>query len=440
MSVVPAWLPHDISFPDGFLWGTASSSHQAEGDNVHNDWWDWEQQPGRIVHGQRSGRCNNFYELYDSDFAYLAGLGLTQFRLSLEWSRIEPEEGRIDEDAIDHYRRVLEAAHRRGITPWINLHHFALPRWFASKGGFLDERNLSFWRRHVERVAKALGSSADYWHPINEANAFAAGSYLLGVMPPGHADMDEFQRVLRNTLLMYRDAYHILKAARPQLKVGTIHVMLPVFPANADDENDRLLAGSFDALFNAPPLLALCDGVIALPGSEPEPVAGLKGAADFFGANYYCGVSVDHRRPMRMTPYPPGQTRLNQIGNGVYPEGLFEVLRRVQNTRLGIPIYVAENGTGTDDDRWRIEYIAQHLVQVKRAIDAGCDVRGYFHWTSVDNFEWNHGWTAQFGLIGFDPVTFERRPRPSAEFLGRVAKQNALCAAWVDEFPRGTRL
>ncbi|MBI3785608.1 MAG: glycoside hydrolase family 1 protein [Deltaproteobacteria bacterium] len=430
---MPTWLTQDIAFPADFVWGTASSSHQAEGNNVHNDWWDWEQQPGRIVHGQCSGRGNNFYERYDGDFSLLAHLGLNQFRLSLEWSRIEPEEGRIDSGAVDHYRRVLEAAQRNGITPWVNLHHFALPRWFAAKGGFLEEANLSYWRRHVERVTAALATFADHWHPINEANAYAGGSYLLGAMPPGHTDLGEFQRVLRNTLLMYRDAYQILKTARPQLQVGTIHVMIPVFPANPDDESDRLLAANFDGLFNAPPLLALRDGVIALPGREPETVADLKGAADFFGANYYCGVSVDHRQPMRMTPYPPGQTRLNQIGNGVYPEGLFDVLQRVQQTNLGIPIYVAENGTGTDDDCWRIEYIAQHLVQVKRAIDAGCDVRGYFHWTSVDNFEWNHGWTAPFGLIGFDPVTFERKPRPSAHFLSLVAKRNSLRISDVRE-------
>lgn len=413
-------------FPAGFIWGTASSSHQSEGNNIHNDWWEWEQQPGRIVNGHRSGRANNFYELYDADFALLAELGLNQYRLSIEWSRIEPDEGRIDGAALDHYRRVLDAAQRHGITPWVNLHHFALPRWFAAHGGFLREENLSSWRRHVERVAKVLAPLCTHWHPINEANAYAAGSYLLGEMPPGERDFAAFLRILRNTLLMYRDAYAILKSAASRAQVGTIHVMVPVFPADPGSEEDRLLVSNFEAVFNDLPLRALRDGVIALPGQEPEPVPGLKGAADFFGANYYAAAAVDHRAPEQLSPYPLGAPRLTQLGNAMYPEGLRMVLERVRDAQLGVPIYVTENGIGTDDDAWRIEYITRHLQQVGAAIDDGCDVRGYFYWTSVDNFEWNRGWTAQFGLIGFDPETFTRRPKPSATFLGEVARSDTL--------------
>ena len=416
----------DIEFPPGFIWGTASSSHQSEGNNIHNDWWEWEQQPGHILRGDRCGRGNNFYELYDTDFALLADLGLTHYRLSVEWSRIEPAEGRINTAEIEHYQRVLETAHARGITAWVNLHHFAVPRWFAAKGGFLREANLDDWRRHVERVAAALTPLANHWHPINEANAYAAGSYLLGEMPPGTRDFAAFLAILRNTQLMYRDAYALLKAANPAVQVGTIHVMIPAFPAEPESGDDRLLVHNFDALFNDLPLRALREGVIALPGQDPEPVAGLKGAADFFGANYYAAMSIDHRAPRRLSPYPPGHGRLTQLGNRPFPAGLRMVLQRVRDAQLGVPIYVAENGIGTDDDRWRIEYLAEHLREVGAAIADGCDVRGYFHWTSVDNFEWNRGWTAQFGLIAFDPDTFVRRPKPSAHFLGTVARRNAF--------------
>jgi len=426
--------PSDTEFPAGFLWGTASSSHQAEGNNVDNDWWEWEQQPGHILQGRRSGACNDFWNRYDDDFALLAGLGLNQYRLSIEWSRIEPEEGSVDAGALDHYRRMLEAAHRRGITPWVNLHHFTLPRWFAAKGGFLRQENLVDWHRHVERVARALMPLTGHWHPINEANAYAAGSYLVGEMPPGIRDLGGCLDVLRNTTLMYRDAYQILKSADPKTRVGTIHAFVPIYPADPESEDDRLLAQSFDVLFNDLPLRALRDGLIVLPGREPEAVAGLQGAADFFGANYYASSILDHRRPSQLLPYPPGQTRLTQVGNGVYPEGLRRVLQRVRDAGLGIPLYVTENGIGTDDDRWRIEYLAQHLHQVGLAIADGCDVRGYFHWTSVDNFEWSRGWTAPFGLIGFDPQTFARRPKPSAHFLGGVARQNALRRSDVENY------
>jgi beta-glucosidase len=208
--------------------------------------------------------------------------------------------------------------------------------------------------------------------------------------------------------------------------VGPIHVLVPVFPANPDSDDDQLLARNFEALFNDLPLRALRDGVIALPGEEPEPVPGLQGAADFFGANYYASACVDHRQPGQLSPYPPGQARLTQVGNGVHPPGLRAVLQRVRDAQLGVPIYVTENGIGTDDDQWRVEYIVEHLAQVGVAIADGCDVRGYFYWTAVDNFEWHRGWTAQFGLIGFDPTTFARQPKPSAYVLGAVARRNAL--------------
>ena len=419
-------IAHDLTFPAGFVWGTASSSHQSEGDNAHNDWSEWEQQPGRIVHEHRCGRSNNFYELYDSDFALLAELGLRHYRLSIEWSRIEPDDGHVDSAALDHYRRVLHSARRHGITAWVNLHHFALPRWFAARGGFLEEANLAYWRRHVERIAKELVTCADYWHPINEANAYAAGSYLVGVMPPGVQDFSAFLKILRHTQLMYRDAYHILKAARPEVRVGTIHVFNPVFALDPNNDDDQLLVRNFDALFNDLPLRALADGLLAIPGAEPEPVPGLKGAADFFGANYYTSSCVDHLNPTQLTPYPPGARRLTQLGNSMYAPGLGVVLRRVRDARLGVPIYVTENGIGTDDDTWRIEYIAHHLAEIHAAIADGCDVRGYFHWTAVDNFEWMLGWTAQFGIIGFDAQTFARQPRPSAYVLSEIAKSNCL--------------
>lgn len=414
------------TFPPGFVWGTASSSHQSEGGNVHNDWSAWEEQPGHIARGHRSGRGNDFWNRYDGDFALLAQLGLRHDRLSIEWSRVEPERGRIDAGALDHYRRILASAREHGITPWVNLHHFALPRWFAADGGFLHERNLDPWRRHVERVARALAPLCSHWHPINEANAYAGGAYLLGVMPPGSKDFAAFRTILRNTMLMYRDAYQVLKEVDPAAQVGTIHAFAPAFPADPANPDDVLMAENFDAHFNAVPLRALREGVVALPGTEPEPVDGLRGAADFFGANYYSATTVSAGAPGAGRPYPADAPRLTQLGNAPWPEGLLLVLRRVRDAGLGIPIYVAENGIGTEDDAWRIEYIRGHLAMVARAIAEGCDVRGYFHWTSVDNFEWHLGWTAQFGLIGFDPETFERRPKPSAAFLGQVARSGVL--------------
>lgn len=416
----------EVRFPADFIWGTASSSHQSEGGNVLNDWSAWEEQPGHIARGHVSGRANDFWNRYDGDFALLAGLGLKHYRLSVEWSRVEPEDGVVDQAALDHYRRMLESAHARGIVPWVNLHHFALPRWFAAMGGFLHEANLDRWRRHVERVGRALAPLCSHWHPINEANAYAAVAYLLGLMPPGMKDGVAYRQMLRNTMLLYRDAYQVLKSVNPAFQVGTIHVFVPVFPADPQNEHDVALARNFDAHVNAVPLRALKDGVIDLPGQEPEEIAGMRGAADFFGANYYSASSVSSSDSGAPLPYPPGAKRLTQLGNVPWPEGLLQVLRRVRDTGLGIPIYVAENGVGTDDDAWRIEYIGTHLEKVAQAIDEGCDVRGYFYWTSVDNFEWNFGWTAQFGLIGFDPVTFERLPRPSAAFLGEVARSGVL--------------
>lgn len=416
-------------FPSGFAWGTASSSHQSEGGNLHNDWWAWEEQPGRIARGDRSGRANDFWHRYDDDFRLLAELGLRHVRLSVEWSRIEPDADRVDATALAHYQRILEAARARGLTVWVNLHHFALPRWYAARGGFSLEANLAPWRRHVARVVRALGPLAGHWHPINEANAYAGGSYLLGLMPPGERDLGAFVTVLRNTMLAYRDAFATVKAIDPALQVGPIHAMMPAFPADPDSEADQFLAASFDALFNAVPLHALAEGELRLPGRDPEPVADLRGAADFFGLNYYAAATVDHRRPDDRLPYPLAAPRLTQLGNAPWPDGLRQSLHRLRALDLGVPLYVTENGIGTDDDAWRVRYIRDHLSTVAQAIAEGCDVRGYFHWTAVDNFEWHLGWTAQFGLIAFDPESLARVPRPSAFALAATARANALALA-----------
>ncbi len=418
-----------VTFPDGFIWGTAASAHQAEGGHTADDWWDFEHEPGRIADGQAS-TGNGFAQHYAEDFAAFAALGLPHHRLSVDWARVEPTEGRIDPVGLDHYRRVVDAALAAGAEPWVNLHHFVNPRWFAAKGAFLREENLDHWRRYVETVATALvPRGVRHWHTMNEPLAYSGASYLGAMFPPCHSDMGEFRAVTTNLFRAHAVGYAALKEAGAET-VATIHALTEAVPLDPDDPADAGLADLVDTVQNRLPIEAHTTGVLPWPDAPVE-IPGLAGSADLFGANWYHAVSVDSRRPFEYASYvPPGEGRRTQLGNAPWAEGLYRVLLRLRDADVGVPLLVAENGIGTDDDAWRIEFLAAHLQAVGLAVAAGADVRGYFHWTSVDNFEWVHGYTARFGLVGFDPATGERHPKPSAAWLGGVARAGALV---VDE-------
>lgn len=393
-----------MRWPDGFMWGTGASSTQTEGAGSASTWIDWEGAGRAPV----SGTGSDFATRYATDFALYAGLGLTHHRLSIEWARIEPEEGVRDAGAIAHYRSVLEAARGAGIEPWVCLHHFTLPRWFADEGGFAVEANRTgAWARHVEFLADTYGDLVSGWKPVNEPIWFAAGGWFGGGMPPGRRDFGEFAAVLEGVLLASHEAAANLK--QTGAPTSTIHGLAPVHAVGAGAE---LRAQRWDEMFWGSWLSLVQDGVLRVPTRDPVERPDLADAFDLIGFSYYAasGMSSDGA-----VPYPADAPR-SPLGYAIWPDGLSEVLDRLHTELPGQALLISEYGIGTDDDTQRAAYIERGLEIAADAIARGIDLRGFFHWTGVDNYEWLHGYDVRFGIIDQD-----RNIRPSAEVLRREA-------------------
>jgi beta-glucosidase len=382
-----------------FWWGTGASATQSEGAAPESDWYALER-AGRMP---VSGNGNGFGQRYAEDFELYAQHGLTHHRLSIEWARIEPEEGRRDGAAIEHYTEVLGAARAAGVSPWVCLHHFTLPGWFTEMGGgFVDDRARSYyWARHVAFCAETFGDLVFGWKPINEPGAYS------GIYPHGQKRFE----MLGAVLLAQRDAWRELRGGGKP--VATIHNLSPVFKVAdtipADSMRARLDAMMWDVWMRADR-----DGVLELPGRPAVEVPDLREACDIVGFSYYSATGVDAEG--KIVPYPTS-ARVGSMGYAPWSEGLAIVLHTLHDELPGRPLLICEHGVGTDDDDWRCDVLRESLSLVERAIDDGVDVRGFFHWTGVDNYEWNRGFEVQFGCF-----TRDREPRASAELLRSYAR------------------
>lgn len=388
------------------MWGTAASSTQCEGAAEASDWWAWE----RAGNAPLSGTGNDFATRYREDFGLLSSLGLRHHRLSIEWARIEPEPGRRDGAAIEHYLELLGAAREAGVEPWVCLHHFTLPRWFAETGGFLEATNRTgAWARHVEFMAETFSGSAAGWQPVNETNYYARAAYGGGRWPPGVRDPRAVAIVEEHIQLATAEAAARLR--QTGLPVASIFGLSPVV-AQDDAPQSTETVEKMGEIYWRPGLGLYRDGVLAVRHREPIERPDLAGAFDLIGFSYYSAMGV---AAGRMAVHPPGAP-VSPLGYGIWPEGIGLVLDRLRDELPGTPLLVAEFGVGTDDDRTREDYLRRGLAEVHAAIGRGAEVRGLFHWTAVDNYEWLHGYDVRFGLIDA-----ERRVRPSAQVLASEA-------------------
>jgi beta-glucosidase len=399
-----------MHWPDGFMWGTGASATQCEGASPGSDWWDWE----RAGHAPLSGDGNGFVARYAEDFSLLASLGLRHHRLTIDWARVEPEPGEHDAAAIGYYRDVLTAALEAGVEPWVCLHHFTLPRWFADVGGFLAGQNRGeFWTRHVEFIAETFGDLARGWQPVNETNYYASAAYRGHGWPPGHNDAAESALVSREMQLATAEA--AVRLRQTGAPVASIFG-LSAIEALDDDPHTTRLADLLNDLNWRAGLDLFRDGVLRVPGLEVTERPDLAGSFDLIGFSYYSTIGI---RQGRMVPYPP-DAPVSPLGYGIWADGLGRVLDRLHQMLPGTPLLVAEYGIGTSDDTRRAAYLDRGLQVTSDAIASGIDVRGFFHWTGVDNYEWLHGFDVQFGLIDRD-----RNIRPSARVLQREAAGTA---------------
>lgn len=401
-----------LKFPDKFLWGVATSAHQVEG-GCHNDWSEWEKIPGNIADGTSSVVACDHRNLFESDFELAKSLNQKAMRLSLEWSHIEPREGHFDDDAIAHYRKVLEALIKKGIIPIVTLHHFTNPIWFTQDGGWEDDRCIERFKLYTQEAIESFGDLVNYWITINEPQIYAYYSYGVGEWPPQKKGITKAVKVLKNMLKSHNVAYDVIHA-NPEgrtSKVGLAIFMRYLRPHNPWAPLDLIMTFLNDRLLNVKPLLNTLD------------------KSDFVGINYYARGTLcfDSKSPATIftKELTPKDAWVNDRGWEIYPQGLYELLMRIKRLTKK-PILITENGTADALDSHRPKYLLLHLKELHRAITKGANVIGYFHWSLLDNFEWKEGLSSKFGLVEVDFANQRRTVRESGRLYSEICRLNGI--------------
>ncbi len=395
-----------LAFPNGFFWGAATSAHQIEGQNQNSDWWRSEER-GLVPH--RSGDACGSWRRFADDVRLLQDLGLNAYRFSVEWARIQPEPDRFDQAALDRYRAQIELLRAAGIEPFVTLHHFTNPLWLVDLGGWHSPLVVDRFAAYAGRVSAALGDLVRWWVTINEPNLLANFGYVEGTWPPHRrGDVVGYWRCLENAARAHAAARRALKAQHADAAASIAFAIWPLEPYRPHHPLDRAAARLLDWL------------------SHGRILSSTASSLDWVGLNFYTRVrarwSPRPSRPLPETLQGPGEK--TDFGWEIYPEGLYQALWRLAS--LGKPIVVTENGIADADDDQRPRFIVDYVRQAHRALRDGVDLRGYLHWSLMDNFEWAEGYTKRFGLYAVDFASQRRTPRPSAFLYRDIAQANAL--------------
>lgn len=425
-----------FTFPKGFLWGSATAAHQVEGFNSNNDWWAWEQIEGNIHAGDKSGRaCDWWAGRWREDFDRAHETYQNAHRLSVEWSRIQPEPDRWDESALDRYRQMLIGLHERDMTAMVTLHHFTNPLWLADMGGWENPETPELFAAYVEKTVDALIAHCSLWVTINEPNVYMAGGYLGGGFPPGKNDLKLALQVLANMVRGHAAAYQVIHKLQPDAQVG-IALNYRSFKPASWSPLDKLVTNLHHKIFNQSFPQALVDGnfdAVLLKESIPQAA----GTQDYFGVNYYSRdllrfSLLKSKEAFTSRSYPKG-AELSETGFlANIPEGLYEGIKWAR--QFDLPIYITENGCEDSMDDYRRRYTLLHIHQMWRIMQHNAPVKGYFHWSLVDNFEWERGWSQRFGLWGLNSETQARIRRPSVDMYAAICKANALDTDVIEQY------
>lgn len=408
---------------DGVLLGVATAATQIEGGCDTTNWADWAKTPGHIADGTTPVRATGHWERWREDTELMASLGIQTYRFGVEWARLEPQPGVFSDEAFAHYRDEITLLRDKGIRPLLTLHHFNNPRWFESMGAFEHPDCVPIFLRFVERVVTELGDLVEDWCTINEPNVYATFGYLYGVFPPGAKSLPRTLRVMTNLAHAHITAYeliHALRAGKPTRVTFAVH--LRVFdPANPANPVHRALARAQEFLFQEAVTEAMCTGRFRMPLRRP---AGIREGRyyDALGINYYSRSWVskigDAARP---------GAELNDLGWEIYPEGLERVARWAYD-RWPAPIWVTENGTADNTERFRTQFLHDHLEIVAAARSTGLPFERFYHWCFVDNWEWAEGEVPRFGIVALDYATHERTVKPSGRFYADVIAAGGVTA------------
>lgn len=403
-----------FQFPKDFLWGVATSSYQIEGGNSNSDWWEWEK-AGKA--DNESGKACDYWNRYREYHDMLEELGVKVFRNSIEWSRIEPEEGKFSEEAIRHYREILQDLKNRNIKTQTTLWWWTSPIWFQKKYGFHKKDSIEIFARYAEKVTRELGDLIDIFTVLNEPMVPLGQGFLGGVFPPGYKNPFKFLRAVNNMAKAYKKSYEIIHEIKPDAKVGISYLY------------NWYESEGFGILLNTINRIAQWFR-IGLLGKK------IKGYQDYIGVNYYRLGKIKFEfgrfgmdsRNQKYFGFSIEEDKDNVMKWISYPEGIYFVLKEASE-KFKLPIYITENGVPTRegiDDEERIKFIKKHLSFVHKAIEEGVDIRGYNFWSLMDNLEWLYGYEPKFGLIEMDYENIRYEKRKSFYEYAKICKNNAV--------------
>lgn len=427
----------DLHFPEGFIWGTATAAHQVEGGCSNNNWSEWEQslddegQP-RIRNGDISGAACDHWNLYREDILLMEELGVKSYRFSVEWSKVAPEADQFDQSAIKHYSDVIDALLASGIEPVITLYHFTHPIWFRKLEGFEKVENIDYFLRFCERVFKEYSDRVKKWCTINEIEVEASQGYFAGIWPPGKKDPALVGVVIKNLLEAHVRVYYALKnlSTGNRVEIGLVKNIFQFDPYRSWHLMDNILGLILNRIFNTAILNFFRTGkfrifipfVLKVRHRNPQ----APGSNDFIGLNYYSHFTVKSKWNPKDFFEPkirPGEMPTD-MDYSIYPEGFYRALMEI--AKLGCPIYVTENGIADHKDNRRALFIRRYLYALSRAIDSGADVRGYYYWSLMDNFEWAAGYDMKFGLYEVNFDTQKRTLRQGSKVYRDIIKDADL--------------
>jgi len=423
-----------MHFGRGFLWGTATSAHQVEGNCMNNNWFQFESAVDelgkpRISNNQKAGIACDHWHRYKEDIQLMKDLSLNAYRFSVEWSKIEPKQGEFDDTALDHYDQVLDELLANNIEPVVTLHHFTNPIWFEEQGAFLQENSPDVFARFVEHVVQRLGPKVTLWCTVNEPSIYAVNGYFTAEFPPTLKDPQKTAIVFRNLLRAHTAVYAVIKELEPQDQVGLVVAIGIYDPPNRWNILDVVIAHLLNMNLNESHFSYLVGGHFnfSMPGLARDSYKSeMKETFDFVGLNYYTRF-LQRFRPLsdekfvELTDAPP--EKLTDMGWEISPEGLYRALK-LATSYTSKPIYITENGIADETDTKRAKFIQDHLLVLNKALAEGMNIKGYFYWSLMDNFEWAHGFDKRFGLYHVDYDTQERTLREGSRKYLEIIKKS----------------